>query len=90
MKNSISRRRFLGTTAAVGAATLAPGMPAHAASGDISVWKFGGTPTEVEQWALRNDAFTAAQPDINLNYSDLCGYGKFPCGEFGRIGRGRL
>jgi len=69
MKNSISRRRFLGTTAAVGAATLAPGMPAHAASGDISVWKFGGTPTEVEQWALRNDAFTAAQPDINLNYS---------------------
>ncbi|UWQ19818.1 ABC transporter substrate-binding protein [Jannaschia sp. M317] len=69
MTDPISRRRFLGTTAAVGAATLAPTMPARAAAGDVSVWKFGGTPTEVEQWALRNDAFAAANSDIDLNYS---------------------
>lgn len=69
MKHSISRRTFLNTTAAAGAVSLAPFKAAHAASGDVSVWKFGGTPTEVEQWALRNDAFAAAHPDIGLNYS---------------------
>ena len=69
MSKSISRRRFLGTTAAVGAATFLPGTPAFAASGEISVWKFGGTPQEVETWAQRNDAFTEANPDIDLNYS---------------------
>ncbi|WP_323764471.1 extracellular solute-binding protein [Marinovum sp.] len=69
MSNSISRRRFLGTTAAVGAATFLPGSPAFAASGEISVWKFGGTPQEVETWAQRNDAFTEANPDIDLKYS---------------------
>ncbi|MBV6634302.1 MAG: extracellular solute-binding protein [Mameliella sp.] len=68
MSNSISRRRFLGTTAAVGAATLLP-RPASAASAEISVWKFGGTPQEVETWAQRNGAFTDANPDIDLNYS---------------------
>lgn len=69
MSNSISRRRFLGTTAAAaGAAAFLPGG-ARAASGEVSVWKFGGTPQEVEQWALRNDAFTAANPDVGLNYS---------------------
>lgn len=68
MSNSISRRRFLGTTAAVGAATFLP-RPAAAATGEISVWKFGGTPQEVEVWAQRNDAFTEAHPDIDLNYS---------------------
>lgn len=69
MSNSISRRRFLGTTAAVGAATLLPGTSAHAASGEISVWKFGGTPQEIEVWAGRNDMFTQENPDISLNYS---------------------
>ena len=69
MKNSISRRRFLGTTAAAGAASMASLNSARAASGEVSVWKFGGTPTEVEQWAARNDVFTAAHPDISLNYS---------------------
>lgn len=68
MSNSISRRRFLGTTAAVGAATFLP-RGASAANGEISVWKFGGTPQEVEVWAQRNDAFTEANPDIDLNYS---------------------
>lgn len=69
MSNSISRRRFLGTTAAVGATTCLSIGPAHAASGEISVWKFGGTPQEVETWAQRNDVFTTANPDIDLNYS---------------------
>lgn len=69
MSNSISRRRFLGTTAAVGAATFLPGTPALAANGEISVWKFGGTPQEVEVWAQRNDAFSATQPDVDLKYS---------------------
>ncbi|TCS52484.1 carbohydrate ABC transporter substrate-binding protein (CUT1 family) [Primorskyibacter sedentarius] len=69
MSNSISRRRFLGTTAAVGAVTFLPGTPALAASGEISVWKFGGTPQEVEVWAQRNEAFSEANPDIDLNYS---------------------
>ena len=55
--------------AAAGAASLAYTGRADAASGELSVWKFGGTPTEVEQWAARNDAFTAAQPDVSLNYS---------------------
>lgn len=69
MTDSISRRRFLGTTAAAGVATFAPLNAARAASGDVSVWKFGGTPTEVEQWALRNNVFASANPDIALNYS---------------------
>ena len=69
MSNSISRRRFLGTTAAVGAATFLPVGPARAAGGEISVWKFGGTPQEVEVWAQRNDVFTGANADIDLNYS---------------------
>ncbi|WP_417260303.1 ABC transporter substrate-binding protein [Celeribacter sp.] len=69
MSNSISRRRFLGTTAAIGAAALLPGTSAYAASGEISVWKFGGTPQEIEVWAERNDMFTQANPDISLNYS---------------------
>ncbi len=68
MSNSMSRRRFLGTTAAVGAASMLP-MSAQAAQGSVSVWKFGGTPQEVEQWALRNDAFLAANPDVDLKYS---------------------
>ncbi|MCV6824961.1 MULTISPECIES: extracellular solute-binding protein [Halocynthiibacter] len=69
MKNSISRRSFLGTTTAAGAVSMLPLNHARAASGEISVWKFGGTPQEVEQWALRNDAFTSANPDVGLNYS---------------------
>lgn len=69
MKNSISRRRFLGTTAAAAISTAAPMPKAFAAQDDLSVWKFGGTPTEVEQWALRNDVFSSQHTDINLKYS---------------------
>lgn len=69
MDNPISRRKFLGNTAAAGALSLTSISPARAASGEVSVWKFGGTPTEVENWALRNDAFSAAHNDISLKYS---------------------
>ncbi|EAR51855.1 sugar transport system (sugar-binding protein) [Oceanicola granulosus HTCC2516] len=68
MTKAITRRSFLGTTAVASIAALAP-LRASAASGELSVWKFGGTPTEVEQWAARNEAFAAANPDIELNYS---------------------
>ncbi len=69
MSPSINRRQFLGATAAAGAAAFLPFSRAHAAGGDVSVWKFGGTPQEVEVWAQRNDVFSQANPDINLNYS---------------------
>lgn len=70
MTYKLSRRRFLASTsAAVGAAAFLPMTHANAASGDLSVWKFGGTPAEVEEWAKRNDVFTGEQSDINLNYS---------------------
>lgn len=70
MTNSMNRRRFLGTTAAAAiTATLAPATSVRAASGNVSVWKFGGTPTEVENWALRNEIFAQSNPDINLEYS---------------------
>ncbi|WP_424990823.1 ABC transporter substrate-binding protein [Fluviibacterium sp. S390] len=69
MINAINRRRFLGTTAVAGAVTLATVGGAYAQSGELSVWKFGGTPNEVEQWAGRNDAFSEANPDVELNYS---------------------
>lgn len=69
MSQSFNRRMFLGTTAATGLAALAPTGRAHAASGEISVWKFGGTPQEVELWAQRNDAFSKSYPDVSLKYS---------------------
>ncbi len=65
----INRRNFLGSAAALGAATILPSISARAASGELSVWKFGGTPTEVEQWAARNEKFIEAHPDVSLNYS---------------------
>lgn len=69
MKTRINRRDFLRSTAAIGAASLLPAHMAKAATGELSVWKFGGTTAEVETWAVRNDDFTAAHPDINLDYS---------------------
>ncbi|WP_226781599.1 ABC transporter substrate-binding protein [Oceaniglobus trochenteri] len=68
MKTDIGRRGFLaGTTALLALATTS--IPARAASGALSVWKFGGTPAEVEAWPAANDKFLAANPDIDLNYS---------------------
>lgn len=69
MPLSINRRRFLGSTAALGASALLPIGPGRAASGEVSVWKFGGTPQEVETWAERNTQFSQANPDIDLKYS---------------------
>jgi ABC-type glycerol-3-phosphate transport system substrate-binding protein len=69
MPLELNRRGFLAGSTAMGAAGLLPARPAMAASGDLSVWKFGGTPAEVETWAVRNDVFTGQQPDIALNYS---------------------
>lgn len=70
MTYKLSRRKFLASTsAAVGAAALLPMTSAQAASGDLSVWKFGGTTAEVEEWAKRNDVFSGEQSDVNLNYS---------------------
>lgn len=69
MSTSINRRRFLSATAAAGAAAFLPIGPGRAASGEISVWKFGGTPQEVETWAQRNEVFSQANPDIELKYS---------------------
>ena len=37
--------------------------------GSSSVWKFGGTPREVEFWAKQNDQFTAAHKGVELQYS---------------------
>ncbi|MCR9136985.1 MAG: sugar ABC transporter substrate-binding protein [Alphaproteobacteria bacterium] len=69
MPNVFNRREFLSATTALGAAAMIPAGPAQAASGELSVWKFGGTTAEVETWAARNDGFTAANPDVGLNYS---------------------
>lgn len=68
----ISRRQFTSGAALVAASAL--GAPfvskARAAvSGPLSVWKFGGTPREVEFWPLQDASFTAANPDVQLQYS---------------------
>ena len=69
MKLEIGRREFLiGTTALATTMGLAAGQ-ARAANGKLSVWKFGGTPAEVEAWPAANDRFLAANPDIELDYS---------------------
>ncbi|WP_424988616.1 ABC transporter substrate-binding protein [Microbulbifer sp. S227A] len=69
MNLDLSRRGFLiGTTAL--AATMGLGVgAAQTASGKLSVWKFGGTPAEVEAWPAANDRFAATYPDIELDYS---------------------
>lgn len=69
MNGTINRRQFLRTSVAVGALTCLSVAPVRAATGELSVWKFGGTPTEVEEWAARNDAFLAANPEASLDYS---------------------
>lgn len=68
MKFRTNRRQFIGSAASLAAAMSFP-MRARAASGELSVWKFGGTPREVEMWPLQHAAFSAAQPDVALNYS---------------------
>lgn len=69
MKLDLSRRGFLIGTTALAATLAIPATTAQAASGKLSVWKFGGTPAEVEAWPAANDRFLAANPDIQLDYS---------------------
>ena len=69
MTMKINRRGFLAGTTAFGTASLINTPNALAGSGDLSVWKFGGTTREVESWAKRNDHFLAAHSEINLKYS---------------------
>ena len=69
MKLMTNRRKFLAGAAALTASTLLPMPRAGAASGPLSVWKFGGTKREVEMWPVRDKAFAAAHPEIALNYS---------------------
>ncbi|WP_323769789.1 sugar ABC transporter substrate-binding protein [Antarctobacter sp.] len=69
MKLDLSRRGFLAGTTALAASAVLPAGRAHAASGKLSVWKFGGTPAEVEAWPAANDRFLAENPDIQLDYS---------------------
>ena len=64
-----TRRKFVAGAGALAAASAFPMPSVHAASGPISVWKFGGTKREVEMWPPRNEAFAAANPNIQLNYS---------------------
>jgi ABC-type glycerol-3-phosphate transport system substrate-binding protein len=65
----MNRRSFIAGSTALATASLW-GMPqARAASGALSVWKFGGTPREVEFWPARDEAFRTANPEIDLNYS---------------------
>lgn len=68
MRYGIDRRQFIGGATALAASASFP-MRARAASGELGVWKFGGTPREVEMWPQRDAAFAAAQPDLTLNYS---------------------
>ena len=43
------------------------------ATGEISVWKMGGTGREVEHWPVVNKKFEEAYPNIKLNYSYFYG-----------------
>jgi ABC-type glycerol-3-phosphate transport system substrate-binding protein len=53
-----------------GALGLSFAGPARAAAtGNLSVWKFGGTTREVEFWPKRDAEFLAANPGLNLKYS---------------------
>ena len=68
----ITRRRFMSTAAGLAAAGVLPwasSRQARAATGPLSVWKFGGTPREVEFWAKQNDQFTADHKGVELQYS---------------------
>lgn len=68
MDYGIGRRQFVSGAAALAASVSFPAL-SRAASGELSVWKFGGTPREVEMWPQQDAAFAAAQPDLSLNYS---------------------
>lgn len=64
-----NRRKFIAGSAALAASAALPMRPALAASGPLSVWKFGGTPREVEMWPVQDQAFQAQHPNIQLDYT---------------------
>jgi ABC-type glycerol-3-phosphate transport system substrate-binding protein len=64
-----NRRRFIAGSAALAAAAALPMRPAQAASGPLSVWKFGGTSREVEMWPVRNQVFLDRNPAVQLDYT---------------------
>lgn len=66
---TINRRRLIAGSAALAASTALSSQAARAASGQLSVWKFGGTPREVEMWPAQDAAFVAANPNLELKYS---------------------
>ena len=72
MSEPTSRRTFLAGSAALAASTSLSVRRARAASA-LSVWKFGGTPREVEFWPGQNAKFAAAHPGIELDYSYFYG-----------------
>jgi ABC-type glycerol-3-phosphate transport system substrate-binding protein len=45
----------------------------QAAAGEVSVWKLGGTPKEVEYWPVVNKKFEESYPNIKLKYSYFYG-----------------
>ena len=42
-------------------------------TGEISVWKLGGAPKEVEYWPVANEKFEKEYPNIKLKYSYFYG-----------------
>lgn len=69
MEFKLNRRSFVMGTSALALASAMPALPANAASGPLSVWKFGGTIAETEMWPERNAIFEQANPDLQLDYS---------------------
>lgn len=69
MEFKLNRRSFVMGTSALALASALPTLSAKAASGPLSVWKFGGTITETEMWPERNAIFEEANPELQLEYS---------------------
>lgn len=74
MAQHISRRQTFGVLGGAGA-LAALGHDAHGqtARGPVSVWKFGGTPREVEFWPQQNQIFQRERPNLQLNYTYFFG-----------------
>ena len=69
MRLIFNSRGFMHMTTALAASLTLTGGVAMAQSGELTVWKFGGTPAEVEAWPAANDRFLEANPEVTLDYS---------------------
>jgi multiple sugar transport system substrate-binding protein len=67
------RRKFIAITIAIAASSLIAQAPTFAETKVLKVWKFGGTPAEVESWPVHDKNFQKAHPDIDLKYSYFYG-----------------